>query len=56
MTPWQRGRYGSVVGIGVDKLVGITVPSMVGAFLPKSRTIEIWLSNAIEGEGSYRQW
>ncbi len=34
LAPWQRGRNGAVVGVGVDYLVGVAVPAMVRAFLP----------------------
>lgn len=34
LAPWQRGRNGAVVGVGVDYLLGVAVPAMVRAFLP----------------------
>lgn len=37
---------GSVIDIVVDDLVGITIPAMVGSFLPELRSIEIGRSDA----------
>ncbi len=52
LTPRQRCLDRSVVCDGVDELIGITIPSMIGSFLPKSGPIEIGLSNAKECEYS----
>ena len=48
MTPRQRRLDRSVVCDGVDERIGIAIPSMIGSFLPKSGTVEIWLSNTKE--------
>ena len=41
---------GFVIGISVDDLIRIAVPTMVGTLLPESGAVEIRLGDAKEGE------
>ena len=43
---------GSIVGVGVDDLIRVAVPAMVGTFLPEACAIEIWLCDAEQSESS----
>lgn len=50
LAPRQGDADGSVVCVGVNDLVGIAIPAMVGAFLPEFGAVEVWLCNAKESE------
>ena len=39
LSPWQRRFDRPVVCDGVDELVGIAIPPMIGSFLPKSSAV-----------------
>ena len=52
LTPWQGCIYGAVVGIGVEQLVWVAVPSMVTPLLPEPRAIQIRLGDTEKGERS----
>lgn len=51
LRPDQRVGDRVVVGVGVDDLVGVAVPAVVGAFLPEFCAVEVRLGDAVEGEG-----
>lgn len=42
---------GTIVGVCVDDFVGVTVPAVQGTFFPQLCAVEIWLRDAVEGEG-----
>ena len=48
--PWERCTDWFVICIGIDDLVGVTVPSMVRSLLPETFAVEIGLRNAKESK------
>ena len=55
LTPWQRRLDGLIICDAVYDLIGIAIPSMIGSFLPKPGTVQIWLSNAKQRKRSNSQ-
>ena len=50
LSPRQGCLDGPVVGVGVDELIGVAIPSVIETLLPEARAIQVWLSDAEQSE------
>ena len=55
LTPWYGNTDGPVIRKCIKYFTWIAVPSMIGAFLPKFGTIEVWIRDTEECKGCNRK-